>query len=540
MDRWHRGIPAFATSRSDSTARVRIAVAAIVAIAVLAPSPPAVAGGGASKSAVSALRAARNHERLLAGHLLRRIGFGPNRRDMREVLRLGRDAYVELQLHPQRIDDRLGERLFGPAPDSEGDSLDWQQRWLTRMAFSRRQLQEKMTLFWHEHFSTSVAKVGSFSLMRDHERLLRRHALGSFRELLIAMSKDNAMLFFLDNDANDGLAVDAEGMRVPPNENYARELLQLFSLGVYRLNMDGTLILDDHGHPLPAYTETDVKEVARALTGWYANYPLTNPQDPSEYLPPAVFEPAAHDSEPKIVLGEIIEADYRQPARDVERVVDVIMRHPNTAPFIAKELVLKFATETPSPAYVERVARVFADSAGDIRATVRAMLTDPEFYSPSVVRSQYKTPLEHVIGAVRGLGATGSRGHTLYYWAFRAGHLPYLPPSVFSFYRPGNKAELVNAFYVAVRDQASDMLASGYVDAYYDAYWDAGAVLRRRGLSRHQPDKAIDVLAQDLLAAPLPAAVRRVLRDYIGPQVTEEKLRGAAWLLMCSAEYQVN
>jgi uncharacterized protein (DUF1800 family) len=460
---------------------------------------------------------------------------------MREVVRLGRTAYLELQLHPQRIDDRVGERFFRPEPGATDVLQSWQHRWFTRMVYSRRQLLEKMTLFWHEHFATSVGKVGSYTLMRDQERLLRQHALANFRDLLIAISTDNAMLFYLDNNANDGQgAVDVQGNRIPPNENYARELLQLFALGVHQLHMDGTLVLDGEGQPIPAYSESDVKEIARALTGWYASKPVTRPPDPSEYIAPATFEPEAHDPDEKTALGETIPADSEQPERDLARVVDLIMRQPSTAPFIAKELILKLAIETPSPGYVERVATVFASSDGDIRATVRAVFTDPEFYSAAVVRSQHKTPIEHIVGAMRGLGAAGSRGHTLFFWSLLAGHLPYAPPSVFSFYRPGYKDGLVNAHYVAVRDQATDALTSGRVDPYFDAFWDAGALMRRRRLVLHGPEKAVDVLAQDLLAAPLPATVRQVLLDYIGPRVTEEKLRGAAWLLMSSPEYQVN
>jgi uncharacterized protein (DUF1800 family) len=509
-------------------------------LATLLAASPAPAGGGAPARAFLSLREQRAQVRLWAGHLLRRLGFGPNRREMHEVLRLGRDAYLELQLHPERIDDRIGERSFVPEPRPNDGGLNWELRWMTRMAFSRRQLQEKMVLLWHEHFAISYLKIRYSVLMRDYERLLREHALGSFRDLLIGITTDNAMLLFLDNTQNDGRAVDGAGTPVPPNENYARELLQLYALGPNRLHMDGTPMLDLAGQPVPAYGESDVKEIARALTGWTANHPDTPVDgDPTLSIPPASFAADRHDPQPKMVLGEIIESDPEDPAADVERVVDVIMRQPTTAPFIAKELILKLATETPSPGYVERVATVFAGSGGDLRATVRAILSDAEFYSPAVVRSQYKTPIEHVVGALRGLGASGGRGRTLQYWATLGGQRPYDPPSVFSFYRPGAKGALVNASYVALRDRASDMLARGYRDFFFDAVWDAPAMIRRRRL-RLQPGRAVDVLAEELLAAPPSPGLRQAVVDYIGAEVTETKLRGAAWLIMSSPEYQVN
>lgn len=490
--------------------------------------------------AVAARRAERERERLLAGHLLRRLGFGPDRREMREVLRLGRRAYIERQLHPQYIDDRLGERRYLPLPETGDDSLSWLLRWLTRMHHSRRQLQEKMALVWHEHFATSIATVTSFNLMHDHEELLRAHGLGSFRDLLIAVSRDNAMLIYLGNSYNNGRLVDDEGNPIPPNENYARELLQLFALGVHQLNPDGTLILDDEGKPLPAYSEADVKAVARALTGWYANTPFSDPEDPTEFIPPAGFEPTWHDSSEKTILGEVVDADDFDPQADLERIVDIIMRQPTVAPFIAKTLILKLATETPSPDYVRRVAGIFAFTRGDIRATVRAVLTDPEFDSPAVVRTQHKTPIEYFVGALRGLGIDARRGTTLYDLLLQSGHLPYLPPSVFSFYRPGQKAALVNAAYVAVRDQGLDIVVNYPADTYFDTDWNAGRLLRRQHFAIRRPQLIVDLLARDLLAAPLSAATRAAVLDYVGPEMTEEKLRGAAWLIMCSPEYQVN
>lgn len=509
-------------------------LATAAAAAVAAPLPARPGPGAAAR-----LQALHDEQRLLAGHLLRRLGFGPNRREMHEVLRVGPAAYIESQLHPESIDDRLGEHRFHPVPAAEGDGSEWQLRWLTRMAYSRRQLQEKMALIWHEHFANAESKVGSYDLMRDQEQLLRARGLGNFRDLLVAITIDNAMLIYLDNAYNDGQATDDAGNPIPPNENYARELLQLFSLGVHRLNLDGSLVLGTDGTPLPAYTENDVREVARALTGWYPGYPSdTDPENPIEVIPPASFDPGAHDAGEKHVLGEVIPADNEDGTRDVGRVADILMAQPSMAPFIAKELVQKLATETPSPGYVERVATVFAGTHGDLRATVRAILTDAEFWSAAVIRTQPKEPIEHLVGAVRGLDAR-TQGNTLYYATALTGQLVYFPPSVFSFYRPGQKDALVNAAYVATRDAMTDVIANGYVDEYFDAQWDAADLIRRYRLSG-RPDRAVTVLARDLFAAPPSDGLRAVLVDYLGPRVTEETLRGAAWLLLCAPEYQVN
>src|SRR5262249_33253010 len=192
-------------------------------------------------------------DHILAGHLLRRAGFGPTARDVAKVVRVGQAKWIEQQLNPKRIDDSRCADLMGrpPSPTEEEDH-DWIARWYLRMTFSRRQLLEKMTLIWHEHFATSNEKVGVGFFMHDQEELLRANAFGSFRDLLVGITKDQAMLIWLDNNYNSGSESE------PPNENYAREFLQLFTMGTTQLHMDGTPVLDAEGRPVPAYTEADV------------------------------------------------------------------------------------------------------------------------------------------------------------------------------------------------------------------------------------------------------------------------------------------
>jgi uncharacterized protein (DUF1800 family) len=464
-------------------------------------------------------------QRLLAGHYLRRMGFGPSPRDMETVLRLGPAAYVEQQLDPASINDAQFEAGLPRVPKNPYALYPRLRRWYLRMLGSRKQLQEKMTLVWHEHFATSLAKVGVSAFMSEQEETLRRNALGSFRQLLVDMTKDRAMLVWLDNNYNSGRETNDAGEPVPPNENYARELLQLFSMGPTRLNLDGTPVIGPDGLPVANYTEDDVKEVARALTGWYIKTDRTNKK--------AKFAPYYHDEGSKTILGTTIAGRTgKDGAREVEDVVDLLMRHPSTAPFIAKILVQKLATETPSPGYVSRVATVFRDTSGDLRATVRAVLLDAEFTSPAVVRSQYKTPVEHFTGAMRALDIK-TEGYGIIDWTSSTRQLVYFPPSVFSFYRPGEKGSLVTTALVTARDKGSDALAAGY-----DADFDANALVRQNGLDT--PEKIVDFLADRLLAAPLQPEARARIVDYMDGRTDEEKLRGALWLVMVSPDYQRN
>ena len=466
-----------------------------------------------------------DQQRLVAAHYLRRMGFGPSPKDMETVLRIGPAAYVEQQLTPSSIDDSAAEAKLPKEPKNPYSLYPRLRRWYLRMLLSKRQLQEKMTLVWHEHFATSIVKVGYANMMAEQEALFRRHALGSFRQMLVDVTKDRAMLVWLDNNYNSGTDTDDEGNPIPPNENYARELLQLFSMGPTRLEIDGTPVIGPDGLPVANYTEADVKEVARALTGWAVTTGKSNKK--------ARFYDYLHDSGEKTILGQTVAGrSGADGAREVDDVVDILMRHPSTPPFIAKMLVQKLATETPSPAYVARVARVFQQTNGDLKATVRAVLVDPEFTSPEVVRSQFKTPIELFAGAYRALDLK-TRGYAIIDFSYTTRHLIYYPPSVFSFYRPGEKGALVNTALVTARDAMSDALVSGY-----DTEMDVPGLIRGERLDT--PEKAVDFLTARLLEAPMQPEVRDRIVAYMDGRVDEEKLRGAMWLVLVSPDYQRN
>jgi uncharacterized protein (DUF1800 family) len=510
--------PTLGQSSSPKPARAgRVATPTMVSpgpVAAPAPAP------GVSKVADY------DRQRLLAGHLLRRIGFGPNPAELKRVLQIGTTAYVDEQLDPTKIDDSAAEKKFAPATRSLFDDGKYIRRWYTRMVYSRRQLQEKMTLVWHEHFAVSNAKVGLAHFMGDYEETLRKNCLGSFRTLLVEMTRDKAMLYWLDNNYNSGTDTDDEGNPIPPNENYGRELMQIFSLGTQKLAMDGTPVLGGDGQPLPNYSEDDVKAVARALTGWYAEY-----RDRGS----SRFAADIHDSSDKTILGETLRGRSGDDGRhEVEDVVDIIMRNPSVAPFISRELIQKLATETPSPGYVERVAAVFKSTNGDIKATVRAILLDAEFTSDAVVRTQFKEPIEQFVGPLRALSGK-TRGQALVDWTLPAKQLVYYPPSVFSFYRPGAKGALVNTAQATIRDTIADQLVSGYYDG---TGFDAVKLIRKNHLTT--PEQAVDFLSDALLTGPLDAPVRDRIVAYMDGRVDEEKFRGAAWLILCSPDFQRN
>ena len=269
---------------------------------------------------------------------------------------------------------------------------------LLRAVYSERQLQEVLTDFWFNHFNVDARKNRERFLLTVYERdAIRPHVLGSFRDLLEATARNPAMLVYLDNwmsaaETAPGAtvarrrepSVTAPGgvarKRAPRglNENYARELMELHTLGV-----DG------------GYTQQDVTEVARAFTGWT----IEPPRRGSGFR----FEPRMHDAGAKVVLGHAIKAGGGES--DGERVLEILAAHPATARFIATKLVRRFVSDVPPPALVDRAAARFRDTGGDLREVTRTILTSPEFLSPAAYYAKVKTPFEFVVSALRATSA---------------------------------------------------------------------------------------------------------------------------------------
>jgi hypothetical protein len=259
-------------------------------------------------------------------------------------------------------------------------SSDLMEGKLLRAIYSNRQLQEVLTDFWFNHFNVFLQKGADLYLVTAYERdAIRPHVLGKFRDLLEATARSPAMLFYLDNWQSAGPGAQAGPLRRRGlNENYGRELLELHTLGV-----DG------------GYTQKDVTEVARCFTGWT----IRRPQEGGDFE----FDPRMHDAGPKLVLGTAIPAGGG--IEDGEKVLDLVARHPATAHFISTQLARRFVADDPPPALVERMARTFLASGGDLREVMKTMLKSKEFWSAGAYRSKVKSPLELVASAARAADA---------------------------------------------------------------------------------------------------------------------------------------
>jgi len=399
-------------------------------------------------------------------HVLNRLGFGPRPGDVDAVRRMGVDTWIDQQLHPDRIDDPKVDQLLAAYPMLTQGQNDFAQefaeyarvRALRRMAkadttvmmtvadsqslkqvnqrrvqlvgqlessriaravIGQRQLQEVMTDFWENHFNV-YAKKGAVEpyYLVDYDRTIREHALGNFRDLLGAVAHSPAMLFYLDNaesranpgqptlepNRRDAMVFRRATPRIPPvvankartaglNENYGRELLELHTLGV-----DG------------GYTQHDVIDVARALTGWTIRPPVQGGG--------FIFRPVWHDAAAKVVLGHTLPGNRGE--EDGEDVLDIIAKHPSTAHFIALKLARRFVSDSPSAALVNRAAQTFLHTDGDIREVIRTIVTSNEFFSHAAYRAKVKSPFEVVVSAARAMDA---RPDTTLASAFAVGYL---------------------------------------------------------------------------------------------------------------------
>src|ERR1035437_2156666 len=319
-----------------------------------------------------------------AGHLLRRGGFGGSESDVAQMASLGVAGAVDSLLHPTAPDLDFpaypDTALLYDRAKARASAQLW---WLDRMLRTKRPLQEKMTLFWHGHFATSVQKV-PVPAMAGQIDLFRAFGLGRFPALLSAVTRDPAMLIWLDNRAN---------AKAHPNENYAREVMELFALG------------------LGNYTEDDVKEAARAFTGW------TIDKDQR-----AAFVPARHDDGIKTVLG-------KSGRLDADDVVAIVVSQPIHQRFIARKLLEFFVYSDPEPELTESVAQVYALSGFDLAKTVGTILRSNVFHSSRAYRAIPKSPIEFAIGTLRYVGAA-TVPPTLVYQLARMGQEPLNPPSV--------------------------------------------------------------------------------------------------------------
>ncbi len=509
-----------------------------------------------------------------AMRLLEQATFGPTEQDRQRVMQLGIAAYVDAQLTMTKTGYVGFTRTAYVQPDdcktqpnnmNSAASLcarthytlfEVQRQFYANALNGDDQLRQRVAFALSQIFVVAGTKVQMAAGMADYQNMLLDGAFGNFRDLLEQVTLHPMMGSYLDM-VNNVKGIADRGTR--PNENYARELLQLFAIGTHRLNIDGTTVNDAYGQPLPAYSEADVAALARVFTGWtYSPWVESRSRwvNPPKFVGAMVPFDAQHDSDEKRLLGATLSANQSARA-DLQQALDVIFEHANVGPFIALRMIQHLVTSNPSPAYIARVARVFENNGagvrGDMRAVVRAILHDPEARGASKTDSSYgklKEPALFMTGFVRSLGGQ-SDGLYLRAQSAALGQNIFMAPSVFNYYSPLNRIS-DGALYgpeFALFDGAT---ALERIDFVYQLVYAGGAApdptvpgsigtsiefgtsgLRHAGVTELESRLMFGKLSSASSDA-LSTAIQQLPVDD-----AESRARAAAYALGISAQYQI-
>ncbi len=489
-----------------------------------------------------------------AAHLLNRAGFGGVPAEVEKLVKLGPEKAVDFFVDYEKIPDNtaapswakpgqgpfammetmrdLGRQLREAKTEEERRRLDTERRrkiqeeqrqeinriqelrgwWLERMANGPRPLQEKLTLFWHGHFATSAIKVRNAYYMYQQNETFRQHATGNWLEMLTAIAKDPAMLLWLDQ---------AQSRREHPNENFAREVMELFALG--------------EGH----YTEKDVTEAARALTGFSLN------RETQEFM----YRPFFHDPGTKTVLGRTGEFDGYD-------VLKITVGQDQAARFISWKLWKFFGNEEPPVGLIDALADVFRKSGNHFKPLLKAMFRCQEFYADSVIRSQVKSPTQWLVGTTKLLARQLPPPIVSSQLMRNLGQELFAPPNVKG-WDGGLSWITTNNLLARYNEAAMLVFAKGNMPTDAEKPLFRMAQQRANNLLNQMPqvdvakilspeqrrnkNQVIPALEKHFLAGKLKDKQRSVLSNYLDGrgELDDDDIRHVIRLLMSTPEYQL-
>ena len=446
------------------------------------------------------------------GHLLRRAGFGATADELSMYSALGSNGAVDQLLNYQQVSDSHMENRLNALNLNLNLPVDQQRWWLLRMAWTQRPLLEKMTLFWHGVLTSSFRKVGGkkgYMRMIVQNNFLCAHAFDTFDNILLGITSDPAMLFYLD------LTKSRKNM---PNENYARELMELFTLG------------------LGNYTQQDVHEGAAALTGWHV-------RGASSY-----YNPNDHSNLTKTYLGHTGNLDYKD-------VVTTLANHPATPWFISHKLFTFFVYENPSTDDLKPLVDTYSASGHNMGSVMRTLLLSPQFSSARAYRSRVKSPVEFAVGAYRALGVLGD-GQGLPNITTLMGQTVFDPPNVAGW--PGDKVSslwLNSGTWMTRLNYIDLLLARGTLASNAASpLVDVQAIVTANKID--SPEHFVDYFSSFLLDGTLDSDRRTQFINYFttddtnagaqhitltnGQSYPVNRVRGTLYLIMASPEYHLN
>ena len=482
-----------------------------------------------------------------ASRFLDQSTFGPSTASVNAVQTLGFSRFIDEQF------DAPPFPVADVQPNAQGKLVTRpvQDEFYYNAVNGEDQLRQRASFALSQIWVISAVKINQPPAMVNYLRVLRDNAFGNFRDIMREVTLTPGMGHYLDMVNND--KPDPKSGR-GANENYAREILQLFTLGLRQLNPDGTPKLDASGVPLPTYVQEDIEELARVLTGWTYAPAAGAPgrsHNPANWAAPMVAFEANHDHGAKTFLGVDFPAGQTAEA-DLNQALGVIFNHPNIAPFISRQLVQHLVTSAPSPEYVQRVAGVFADNGqgvrGDMKAVLKAILLDWEARqaddgAAAPGDGHLREPALFVAGLLRALNAKVEPSNGLAPAASNLGQNIYFSPTVFNYYAPNYQiaGTGVTAPEFQILSPSTAMLRADFVNALVYAKI-AGVTV---DLSPYEklasgPDLMITGYADSLLrgsiSAPMRDSIRMAVSQQLGPKAMSQC---AAYLIASSSQYQI-
>jgi hypothetical protein len=476
-------------------------------------------------------------QRAQVQHFLRRFAFSAPPETVSSVLTSGIPAWLALQEQPGNINDDGSELETLPTALVNGGYPDgniYERAVYQHMILSQRQLQAKLELHWLDHFAVGLENVGDPAVMYHYDQTIRANALGNFATLLSAVAEEGAMLIWLSNDYNTCPV---------PNENFAREAMQLYSMGIYQLNMDGSVKTGTSGTPLLNYTQKDVEAIAKAVAGYQLVFDNNNNNPNTRFS--VHYQPQTNCGPIKFFgKAQTIPTDGTALAF----VMNQLARRPSAAPFEAKELLQRFVTENPPADYISYVAGVWqkTEKAPDqIAQVISAIVNYPG--SPGFndyYQGMLKQPAELTFGALRqvhgAMQATANvtPGSSLLYELSQEGQQLFWPATVFSFYRPGFLATTVNTGTVLSRTGVfANITNAQQAGAYTDTFIDLPALRAAIGSTK---GKVIGPYLLDALVDGGSAGLQTIVQHSLGATPSDNQILGTIWLILNAPDYAVN
>jgi hypothetical protein len=497
----------------------------------------------------------------VAAHFLDQAAFGPDAATLDHVETVGLEDYLKEQF--------AAPISPYPNPDTTGFGIGQvQARFFTNAVHGQDQLRQRVAFALGQIFVVSAIEESTPAQLVPYLGVLQKDAFANFRTLMKDVTLSPTMGEYLDMRNND----KADPTRdTRANENYARELMQLFTIGLSQLNLDGTFKLDASGNPIPTYDQTTIQNFAKVYTGWtYPTKPGATLQkhNPAYYIGPMAPFESNHDVTSKTLLNGLVVPAGQSAVQDLETALDNIFSHPNVGPFIGKQLIQHLVGSNPSPAYVARVASVFNDNGsgirGDLQAVIRAILIDPEARQgdngpfvdgpASAPSAHLREPVFVVASILRGLGSLVNDTNRLTGLATNLGQTLFQPPTVFNYFVPGYHipAQFTpGAFLLGPEfqlDSPSNAVARfNMVNSMVYGNLGAGTVIDFAPFSNlsGNPQALLDAVSQAFMYGQMPAKVQTALLGAVNAipgstaAVNKARAQAAIYLTVSSSYYNV-